>query len=116
LSVRGTARVRSLEELGRGTFDVLVVGAGIIGTRAGLGVALVDAGDFGGATSGASGKLVHGGLRYLKMGRIGLSRRAQPALMPCAPGSTTRPPSTCSASTVTRRTGCSSTPTPSRTP
>jgi glycerol-3-phosphate dehydrogenase len=66
-------RERSLERLSTGTFDVLVVGGGIIGarialeaSRAGLKVALVDAGDFGGATSSASGKLVHGGLRYLR--------------------------------------------------
>jgi glycerol-3-phosphate dehydrogenase len=66
-------RQRSLERLSAGTFDVLVVGGGIVGarialeaSRAGLKVALVDAGDFGGATSSASGKLVHGGLRYLR--------------------------------------------------
>ena len=66
-------RDRSLERLSTGTFDVLVVGGGIVGariafeaSRAGLKVALVDAGDFGGATSSASGKLIHGGLRYLR--------------------------------------------------
>lgn len=77
-------RARSLEALWRDTFDVLVIGAGIIGARvaydaarAGLRVALIDAGDFGGATSSASGKLIHGGLRYLKMGSFGLVREAQ---------------------------------------
>ena len=77
-------RARTLCELRRGTFDLLVVGAGIVGSRvayeaarAGLRVALVDAGDFGGATSSASSKLVHGGLRYLPMGRVGLVRRAR---------------------------------------
>ena len=67
-------RARTLERLQSETFDLLVVGAGIIGarvaeeaTRAGANVALVDAGDFGGATSSASSKLVHGGLRYLEM-------------------------------------------------
>jgi glycerol-3-phosphate dehydrogenase len=56
-------------------FDVLVIGGGIVGarvafdaSRAGLRVALVDAGDFGGATSGASARLIHGGLRYLGTG------------------------------------------------
>jgi glycerol-3-phosphate dehydrogenase len=39
-------------------------------------VALVDKGDFAGATSSASSKLIHGGLRYLQMGDIGLVREA----------------------------------------
>ena len=61
-------RGRALEELGHGVFDVLVIGAGIVGSRvawdvarAGLRVALVDAGDLGGATSSASARLVHAG-------------------------------------------------------
>jgi glycerol-3-phosphate dehydrogenase len=69
--------------LSTGTFDVLVVGGGIVGariafeaSRSGLKVALVDAGDFGGATSSASGKLVHGGLRYLRTGKVRLVREA----------------------------------------
>lgn len=56
-----------------GEFDLLVVGGGINGAgiardAAGRGVrtALVDQGDFGGATSAASTKLIHGGLRYLE--------------------------------------------------
>ncbi len=62
-------------------FDLLVIGAGIIGSRialesahAGLKVALVDASDFGSGTSQASSKLIHGGLRYLPMGDIALVR------------------------------------------
>jgi glycerol-3-phosphate dehydrogenase len=54
-------------------FDLLIVGGGINGAgiardAAGRGVKtlLVDQGDFGGATSSASTKLVHGGLRYLE--------------------------------------------------
>ena len=76
-------RDRALEELGQGVFDVLVIGGGIVGSRvaldavrAGLRVALVDAGDFGGATSGASARLVHGGLRYLGTGDVRLVRTA----------------------------------------
>jgi glycerol-3-phosphate dehydrogenase len=60
-----------------------VVGGGIIGAgiaceaaRAGLTVALVDKGDFGSATSGASSKLIHGGLRYLRLGDVRLVREA----------------------------------------
>jgi glycerol-3-phosphate dehydrogenase len=54
-------------------YDLLIVGGGINGAgiardAAGRGVRtlLVDQGDFGGATSSASTKLVHGGLRYLE--------------------------------------------------
>jgi glycerol-3-phosphate dehydrogenase len=54
-------------------FDVLVIGAGVVGAGAaldaasrGLKVALVEARDFGSGTSSRSSKLVHGGLRYLK--------------------------------------------------
>ena len=60
-----------------------MVGAGIIGAstawaaaRAGATVAVVDQGDIAGATSSASSKLLHGGLRYLAMGDVGLVREA----------------------------------------
>jgi glycerol-3-phosphate dehydrogenase len=76
-------RERTIEELGRGVFDLLVIGGGIVGSRVafdavrtGLRVALVDGGDFGGATSGASARLVHGGLRYLGTGGFRLVRAA----------------------------------------
>src|SRR5215218_10448850 len=79
----GWLRERTLEELGSGVFDLLVIGGGIVGARVafdaarvGLRVALVDAGDFGGATSGASARLVHGGLRYLGTGEFRLVRTA----------------------------------------
>ncbi len=56
------------------TFDVLVVGGGVVGagcaldaaTR-GLSVALVEARDWASGTSSRSSKLIHGGLRYLEM-------------------------------------------------
>ena len=73
------SRSQALERLSRETFDLLVIGGGIIGARialeaslAGDRVALLDAGDFGGATSSASSKLIHGGLRYLQMYDFGL--------------------------------------------
>lgn len=63
--------------------DLLVIGGGINGTGIardaagrGLTVALVEAGDLGGATSSASTKLVHGGLRYLEFMAFGLVRKA----------------------------------------
>jgi glycerol-3-phosphate dehydrogenase len=58
-------------------FDLLVIGAGILGAStalaaasAGARVAVVDRGDLAGATSSASSKLLHGGLRYLEMGDV----------------------------------------------
>ena len=77
-------RPETLERLRRAPVELLVIGGGIIGARIaleaarrGLSVALVDAGDFGGATSSASSKLVHGGFRYLPMGDIALVRQSQ---------------------------------------
>lgn len=76
-------RGRALDELAARRFDLLVIGGGIIGAataahaaRAGLAVALVEAGDFGSATSSASSKLVHGGLRYLRLGDVRLVKEA----------------------------------------
>jgi glycerol-3-phosphate dehydrogenase len=76
-------RLEALERLASRRFDVLVVGGGIIGAGIaeaaaahGLAVALVERGDFAGATSSASSKLVHGGLRYLRLGDVGLVREA----------------------------------------
>src|SRR5262245_7159611 len=65
--------------LADGVFDLLVIGGGCTGagvaldaaTR-GLRVGIVDKGDWASATSSASSKLVHGGLRYLEYGYLGL--------------------------------------------
>jgi glycerol-3-phosphate dehydrogenase len=58
--------------MAREEFDLCVIGGGINGAAVardaalrGLSVALVEAGDFGGATSSRSSKLIHGGFRYL---------------------------------------------------
>src|SRR3984893_11488215 len=76
-------RERTLERLGSESFDLLVIGGGVIGSRIaleatmnGARVAMVDAGDFAGATSSASSKLIHGGLRYLQMYDFKLVREA----------------------------------------
>jgi glycerol-3-phosphate dehydrogenase len=57
----------------RASVDLLVVGGGINGVGVardaagrGLSVLLVESNDLGGATSSASSKLIHGGLRYLE--------------------------------------------------
>jgi glycerol-3-phosphate dehydrogenase len=77
------ARRTALERLGSGELDVLVVGGGITGAGAaldaatrGLSVGLVEARDLGAGTSSTSSKVIHGGLRYLEMGDIGLVREA----------------------------------------
>jgi glycerol-3-phosphate dehydrogenase len=64
-----------------GELDLLVVGGGITGTGAaldgalrGLRVGLVEAADLASGASSKSSKLIHGGLRYLEMGDIGLVR------------------------------------------
>ena len=69
------------DELARREFDLLVIGGGIIGAgvaneaaRAGLAVALVERADFGSQTTSASSKLIHGGLRYLRLGDVRLVR------------------------------------------
>jgi len=64
-------------------FDLLVVGGGINGVAIardaagrGLRVLLCEKGDLAGATSSASSKLIHGGLRYLEHGEFRLVREA----------------------------------------
>ncbi len=63
--------------------DALVIGGGINGlgiaaaaAERGLSVLLVEKGDFGGATTAASSRLIHGGLRYLQYGELGLVRES----------------------------------------
>ena len=64
-------------------YDVIVVGGGATGLGValdaavrGLRVVLVDSHDFAKGTSSRSTKLVHGGVRYLAQGNIGLVREA----------------------------------------
>src|SRR5438477_3236135 len=66
-----------------GTLDVLIIGGGIVGAGVardaamrGLRVALVEQHDFASGTSSRSSRLLHGGLRYLAQGRLGLVREA----------------------------------------
>lgn len=75
-------RGESIDRLQRGV-DVLVIGGGATGAgiawdaaSRGLAVAVLDARDFGAGTSSRSTKLIHGGVRYLAQGRLGLVREA----------------------------------------
>lgn len=72
-----------LEALAGRQFDLLVIGGGIVGagiaeaaSAHGMKIALVERGDFASATSSASSKLIHGGLRYLQLGDVRLVREA----------------------------------------
>lgn len=65
------------------SWDVLIVGGGIVGAGVardaamrGLRTALVEQNDFAFGTSSRSSRLLHGGLRYLAQGRIGLVRQS----------------------------------------
>jgi glycerol-3-phosphate dehydrogenase len=76
-------------------FDLVVIGGGITGagiardaSLRGLKVALFEKNDYGSGTSSKSSKLIHGGLRYLEHGEIGLvfesvsERRVQTRVAP----------------------------------
>jgi glycerol-3-phosphate dehydrogenase len=65
------------------TWDVVIVGGGIVGVGAlldaasrGMRAALVEADDIASGTSSRSSRLIHGGLRYLEQFRFGLVREA----------------------------------------
>ena len=63
----------------REPWDLIVIGGGATGAGVavdaasrGYAVLLVERGDFGIGTSSRSTKLVHGGVRYLRQGHVGL--------------------------------------------
>ena len=73
----------SVSALQNTTFDVAVIGGGITGAGVaqdaalrGLRVVLFEKGDFASGTSSKSTKLIHGGLRYLKNGQVGVVRES----------------------------------------
>jgi glycerol-3-phosphate dehydrogenase len=64
-------------------WDLIVVGGGIVGAgilraaaASGVRALLLERGDFASGTSSRSSQLVHGGLRYLAQGQVGLTRSA----------------------------------------
>jgi len=76
-------RRTNLERLANEAFDLLIIGGGITGagiardaTLRGLNVALVERRDYAVGTSSRSSKMIHGGLRYLQQGDVGLVMEA----------------------------------------
>ena len=86
---------RNLSVLSRKQYDLVIIGAGIFGVCAaweavlrGMSVAVIDKGDFVGATSANHFKMAHGGIRYLQHGdipRVRESSRERSALLRIAP-------------------------------
>jgi glycerol-3-phosphate dehydrogenase len=76
-------RPELLAKLHSQPFNLLVIGGGIVGAgiardaaMRGLTVALIEQGDFASGTSSKTSKLIHGGLRYLEHGQLGLVRES----------------------------------------
>jgi glycerol-3-phosphate dehydrogenase len=66
-------REAALDRLAAETFDLVIIGAGVVGAGAaldaatrGLSVAMIEQRDYASGTSSRSSKLIHGGLRYLE--------------------------------------------------
>ena len=93
LAVAGRQAV--LEALANESFDLVIVGGGITGAGvareaalAGFRTALVERDDFASGTSSRSSRLIHGGVRYLEHGHLGLvfeSSRERRLLLHLAP-------------------------------
>ena len=89
-------RSRTLNELEQPEWDLIVVGGGITGAgilreaaRRGWRCLLLEQRDFAWGTSSRSSKMVHGGLRYIAKGQLGLTRdsvRERQRLLSEAPG------------------------------
>ncbi|SDH42630.1 glycerol-3-phosphate dehydrogenase/oxidase [Nonomuraea jiangxiensis] len=82
-SLNAGRRARELRRVAEERVDVLVVGLGATGAGAaleaasrGLSVAAVDAHDLAFGTSRWSSKMIHGGLRYLARGQVGIAHES----------------------------------------
>ncbi|MGI8966015.1 MAG: glycerol-3-phosphate dehydrogenase/oxidase, partial [Limisphaerales bacterium] len=78
-----SGRGNSIQALAREPLDLLIIGGGIVGAgiardaaQRGLRTGLIEQHDFAFGTSSRSSRLLHGGLRYLAQGRLGLVREA----------------------------------------
>lgn len=88
-------RAQYLQDMERGKLDVLVIGGGITGAGIawdascrGMTVGLVEMNDFASGTSGKSAKVIHGGLIYLRQGKLRMVREScteRALLRRCAP-------------------------------
>src|SRR6478735_7850528 len=84
-----------MRRLPSGSFDLIVIGGGIIGAGIardaalrGLSIALFEKKDYASGTTAGSTRLIHGGLRYLEMLDFGLVRmdlRERETLLRIAP-------------------------------
>ena len=87
---------RTFSALESDVFDLLVIGGGITGAGVardaamrGMRVAIVEKNEWASGTSSRSSRLVHGGIRYLEHGQLGLVResvREREILLRIAPG------------------------------
>jgi glycerol-3-phosphate dehydrogenase len=73
---------RQIESLGKENFDIAIIGGGIIGTGIardaalrGIKTLLIEKDDFASGTTSRSSRLIHGGLRYLKLMEFHLVRQ-----------------------------------------
>lgn len=73
------SRAETWERLSQKTFDLAIVGGGVLGAATardaalrGLSVALIEQDDIASGTSSRSSKLIHGGFRYLEQGDLSL--------------------------------------------
>src|SRR3970040_2762971 len=74
---------QALSELNKTDWDLVVIGGGITGAgilleaaRLGKKTLLLEQQDFAWGTSSRSSKMVHGGLRYLAQGDVGLTKHS----------------------------------------
>lgn len=76
-------RKQNINKITNEIFDIAVIGGGVTGAgilreagKRGYRTILIEKGDFASGTSSKSAKLIHGGLRYLQYGQIGLVRES----------------------------------------
>ena len=90
-------RLQAIEQIKSGDkWDLIVVGGGILGAgiyayaaQLGLKVLLLEQKDFAWGSSSKSSKMVHGGLRYISQGQIGLTKESveeRQKLLECGQG------------------------------